>query len=190
LKNFRQINETERKIIDLALNALTPNLRAHNYDIYSKFYISIEENNRGPNFPQVYLLPKENIATLKKLKNIDNIKSAGLYFGFIMKGNFHLSIEGTAYLLSSNLIPKEKIIIINNDAEKSTLYGNNISKGMIETIPESFYRKDLLLVLNPANELIALVQSKVDYIQYSDLNSDDVVAVNLVDKGYYLRRER
>jgi ribosome biogenesis protein Nip4 len=58
---------------------------------------------------------------------------------------------------------------------------------MVIQISTKLNKNDFLLIFNQNNELIAIAISKVDYNLYQRLNPNDLVALNLVDKGYYLR---
>ena len=61
---------------------------------------------------------------------------------------------------------------------------------MISQISIKLKTKDFLLIFNQKNELIAIAISKVDYDVYQKLNSNDLVALTLTDKGYYLRQKQ
>ena len=107
-----------------------------------------------------------------------------------MKSIFFLSLEGAEFLYENEIFSEFQQLILNKKGEKSFLYGNNISKKMIDKIPQKLKNKDFLLVLNDLNEIIGISQSQCDRQIIHTLNSEDIVAINLSDKGYYLRKKQ
>ena len=99
-------------------------------------------------------------------------------------------MEGTEFLFNHGVFSHKDFILINEKGEKSILYGNDLLKKMIEKVPDSFKMKEFLLVLNQKQELIAICSTQCDSISYKDLKLENTVAKNLVDKGYYLRKEQ
>ena len=61
---------------------------------------------------------------------------------------------------------------------------------MVFNIPSDLQKNAILLILNESRKLIALARSKIDYTNYNLLNQVKLVAENLIDKGYYLRRKQ
>ncbi|MFW9947730.1 MAG: hypothetical protein ACFFDX_12975, partial [Candidatus Odinarchaeota archaeon] len=74
--------------------------------------------------------------------------------------------------------------------EKSILYGNNILKKMLSNFSMELKMNDLVIVLNHLKEIIAIGIIKVDGNDFYNLESDDIIALNLIDKGYYLRKNQ
>ena len=62
-----------------------------------------------------------------------------------------------------------------------------IIKDFISKIPENLKKNKFLLIFNTSNELLSIAQSQIDKEQYLNLKSYELVALNLIDKGYYLR---
>jgi len=56
--------------------------------------------------------------------------------------------------------------------------------------PQELKENDLIAVLNQNNEIIALALSKIDFCLFDKLKSNQNIARNLIDKGYYLRRKQ
>lgn len=191
LKKFRVINEIERKMINDSLLKISPQILSDLVEKDSKFYISLSRLNSRDNFPSVYFVPN-NLST-----NLDNfnpetiINSAGLYFGFIKKSQFFLSLEGAEFLYKSNVIPQKLKVILNDKGEKAILYGNKILKKFAPKIPTTLKKNNLLFVFNKSKELISIARSQVNYSEYQEnLSPNDIFAINLVDKGYYLRKKQ
>jgi len=155
-----------------------------------RFYIFINDEQTKSNFPLIYLVPHENSYILEEKLQNENIITAGIYFGFIKKGIFHLSLEGTDFLRSQQILPNSNKITINEEGEKSILYGNDILKSVITMIPPDLKKNNLLAVFNQENEIIAIARATIDYSSFQNLNLNQKVAQNLVDKGYYLRKRQ
>ena len=58
---------------------------------------------------------------------------------------------------------------------------------MIIKFPVNLRQKDLLLIFNKNDEILALAQFKFDYQDIQEAKPKDVIAINLIDKGMYLR---
>ncbi len=155
-----------------------------------ELFIRFEDLNKKNLYPLIYLVPKELIDMTKDFSKNYNILCSGLYFGKIKKGRFNLSLEGANYLFYSECFNDEDILYVNDDGEKSILYGNQILKKYLAKISPNFYKNQFLLILNISHELIAIAKSRVDYFESKELEPDDILALNLIDKGYYLRKEQ
>ena len=187
LNEFRVINKTEKQYIQKTLSSkIIENLRNLGYLIY----ISINNLNSEKGFPSLYLISRKLTDLIDSVSSMNIISSAGLYFGFIKRGLFYLSIEGAEFIFNQNLFSKDKYLYVSKKGEKSVLYGNKIKKHMITKIPPNLEKQNLLLVFNDSNELISLARSQIFNRDYQDLKSNDVVAMNLIDKGYYLRKKQ
>ena len=184
--DFRRINKIEKKIIINLFSNISAELPNIMENLKNYLYISIESLKIKNRFPIIYLLLKSQVDLLKSLDN-DKIISAGLYFGFIKKGNFYISLEGAEFLYDNNLLSNFKKIQVNDKGEKSILYGNNILNKMIYTIPNSLKKNDIILIFNRNEEIIALALSKINYQNTQKDLPDEVIATNLTDKGLYLR---
>ena len=190
MNTFRLINKIEKSIINSSLLKFSSEVLSYFKKKDSRLYIFINDEQKKGEFPLIYLVSCENSTILEeKIKN-ENINTAGIYFGFIKKGIFHLSLEGAEFFLDENLIPIQFILSVTNKGEKAILYGNPIIKRMIFNIPSDLQKDTILLVINESRKLIALARSEIDYSNYNLLNQGDLVAKNLVDKGYYLRKKQ
>lgn len=188
--NFRQINEIESKIISESLFNISPNILEILKRSENKLYISIKKSNLKTNYPILYLISNIFQKNIDLLEVKDMIYSAGLYFGFLKKGNFYLSLEGAEFLYRQGIISDIKRIYVNKKGEKSILYGNNILKNMVIKTSNNLQKKDFLLVFNEMNEIIAIGQSKVESNVLQYLKPKDIIAFNLSDKGIYLREKQ
>ena len=178
---FRKINEIEEKIIITSLTKISSEFQQIINDIKKFLYFSTESLTSRSKFPKIFLISKDQYILLQSL-NYDRIISAGLYFGFIKKGFFFLSLEGAEFLYRNKYILEKNQIIVNIQGEKSILYGNNILKKMLSNFSIELKINDLVIVLNELKEVIAIGITKVDGNDFYNLESDDLIALNLIDK--------
>ncbi len=188
--NFRQINQIEKEIISKSLSKISPNILQILISSKNKLYISLIESNLKINYPTIYLISNESLKRLDSIELKIKIYSAGLYFGFIKKGDFYVSLEGAEFLYKQGILSEAKRVHLNNKGEKSVLYGNNILKNMVIKIPSNLEKGDLLLIFNKLNEIIAIAQSKFNSKVLEDLKPKDIMAITLSDKGIYLRENQ
>ena len=188
LKDFREINSFEKKIIFHSLSTNSSKILQNLDDLQYFLYISFKQNETRNNYPEVFLITNDQkrFLDLINVKNI--IHSVGLYFGFFKKDSFFLSLEGAEFLYKDKIFSEFQQLILNKNGEKSFLYGNNISKKMIEIIPQNLKNKDFLLVFNNLSEIIGISQSQCDSQIIHTLKSKEIIATNLNDKGMYLRK--
>ncbi|MFX1373518.1 MAG: PUA domain-containing protein [Promethearchaeota archaeon] len=186
---FRRINEIEKQIIINNYSNISIEFSKIIENLTTRLYISIDKLKTKNKFPNIYLIPESQIKLLTTLDN-NKIISVGLYFGFIKKGNFYLSLEGAEFLYFNKIISGFKKVQVNNNGEKSILYGNNLLKKMILAILDSFEQNDILLIFNKNEEILALAQSKIDYQFIQKVHPNKVIAKNLIDKGFYLREKQ
>lgn len=191
-ENFRKINENELQIIEVSLSKISPKISIFLKKVQYHFYISFKNTDSIKEYPTIYLIPSNLTKIMNMVTPILNasINSAGLYFGFIKKNQFFLSLEGTEYLFKEGAYLDNNLIQVNEDGEKSILYGNNVLKTMIAKISPSVKKNDFLLVFNQKSELIAIARSQLDCFSIENLNPKAIVALNLIDKGYYLRKKQ
>jgi len=185
-KKLRQANNFEKKIIIKSLSQISPKFKLDE----GQFDTYVFLNDKSKNKQLLVYLTLQKFSDLNKLMNSTSIHSLGLYFGFIRKSNFFLSLEGADYLYKSDYIPKKNQLIVNEEGEKAILYGNNVIKKMIALFSMELIINSIVVILNKSKELLALGITKVEGIRFNSSKLEDVIAINLVDKGYYLRKER
>ncbi len=187
---FRKINEIENKIISESLSKFSPNILKFLIESKKQLYISIIESKKKTNYPTVYLVSND----FQKIIDLNGFKGkiylVNLYFGFIKKSYFYLSLEGTEFLYKQGNLSDINRLYLNKKGEKSVLYGNHISKNMIVKTSSHLEKGDFLLIFNEFDEILAIAQSKSDTNILQHLQPKDIVALNLSDKGIYLREKQ
>ncbi|MHA1671231.1 MAG: NIP7 pre-PUA domain-containing protein [Promethearchaeota archaeon] len=186
-KNFRPLNETEFRIVHATLDRISSNITLFIKNKRLALFISVPEQDKKY---LVYLISEKLRKLILSFQNDVSMTSAGLYLGFLSRNNFFLSLEGAEVFLKEKLIPDQNILNVTNKGEKGILYGNPIIKRRVFNIPSDLQKNSILLVLNKSRKLIALARSEIDYTNFKLLNQEDLVAINLIDKGYYLRRKQ
>jgi len=186
---FRNINKIEINIIANSARKISTKLLPV-LDTLNRFlYILINKSPTEKIFPKIYLITNEQQEVIEEGNITNKIYSAGLYFGFIKKGDFYFSIEASEHLYKSGIFTDFKRLSINDSGEKSILYGNNILKKMVITPPINLKKKDFLLVQNEFHEIIGLGYSQARSELILSLKPNDIFAINISDKGQYLRKE-
>ncbi|MFX1375268.1 MAG: hypothetical protein ACFFA0_05605 [Promethearchaeota archaeon] len=190
MNEFRNVNEFEKSIIVDSLNSIFQNPEKILKKIQNNLYISFEQTFSGNNYPSIYLLFSDQRKYIDKFEANTFITSVGLYFGFIKKENFYISIEGVEFLVINEDFSLKKILVIDGKGEKSILYGNDIKKEEVLKFPTILKKGDILVIYNSKNEICAIAQSIINKNDLPRLNPNDNIALNLVDKGYYLRTKQ
>lgn len=190
MNTFRLINKIEKSIINNSLLKLSSEILSYFKKKDYRFYIFVNDEQAESKFPLIYLVSYENSNILEERLKNENIITAGIYFGFIKKGIFHLSLEGAEFLCNHQTLPNSNKITISEEGEKSILYGNDILKSVITIIPPEFKKNNLFAVFNQNNEVIAIARATIDSSSFQNLKFNQKVAQNLVDRGYYLRKRQ
>ncbi len=186
---FRPVNNIELNLISKSLDKISTNLLPFLNKLNRLLYISIKNLTKEKNYPSIHLVSSEQHEFLNEVKYKNIIYAGGLFFGLIKKGEFLLSIEGAEFLYISNFFTDFKKLILNENGEKSILYGNNILKKMLVHSPIDLKKTDFLLLLNENDEILGLGFSQTNNEQILNLKPSDLIALNLSDKGYYLRQQ-
>ncbi|MGV9171617.1 MAG: hypothetical protein ACOC44_04285 [Promethearchaeia archaeon] len=186
-EQFQELRDIEKQILNTELKRVSLNVEniAKKTDLV--FKSKFPGKNQKEHYPEIYLVPKELNILLNQIPLEIKPFSAGIYFGFIKKGEFRLSIEGMDFLYRQKLITKTHQLITSSEGEKAILYGNEIRKYMVNSYPVSRKKNHILAVLNKYQEVIAIANPIVDFNEWNLLENNKLVAHNLVDKGYYLR---
>ena len=190
LEQFRLANQFELNIIDSLISKLNPKLHDFLIQNFNKIYVNLTDLSSKGNYPSIFLISDELQTSINHLKYSRDLVAAGLYLGFLKKSEFYLSLEGAEYFYHYDLIPKNRLIVINNKGEKAILYGNNITKEMVIQFPDDIQIGNISVIVNELNELLAISIAKVDSTMLPNLELRDVIAQNIVDKGIYLREKQ
>lgn len=132
------------------------------------------------NIREVYFLSSE----IEKIVLLRQPLYAGLMIGQLKK-QFSLSIEGAD--LISKISQQFPYVIVNEEAEKSILYGKNVYSRSITSISKMIDENDVVIILNQKREAIAI--GKTRFANGLLLKDDKVAVTTIIDAGSYLRSE-
>ncbi len=192
INKFKRASDSELKIVKKGLSKISlKSLSFLEQNHYAVFISSIKSKNKVSS-DNVFLVSKEMLDLLLVIPKIaiDRGKSGGIYFGFLERNQFFISIEGAEFLYMSDCFSEDNFVYLTEQGEKSALYGNPIIKKMIFKVPDTLKERTFLLVFNRLKELLTIAVSRVNYSQINGLVPDGLIALNLVDKGYYLREKQ
>lgn len=186
-KQFQSLNNIEREILNTDLKNFSISVENIINSTNFKFTIHFPINNQKEAYPEIFLVPNDLNYLLESLTKTKIPNSAGIYFGFIKKGKFLLSLEGLELLNDQNLLSKDHYLIIDKKGEQAILYGNDIRKNMVKSYPLTFKTDHLVAVLNVHKELLCIAKPIINFNEWNLFQRKKRIAINLIDKGYYLR---
>ena len=132
----------------------------------------------------IYLVPTDwRSHTEMEVKDFEPY-SLGLFFGKMTHGEFRPSLSIIHRL---NEVSDNKLMVSRQGAESFT-YGRSILSESVVYITQGLHRGQRVIVLNEAGECLGLAKLSVDSVKVDRLAKDRLVAKNLVDIGWYIRR--
>jgi ribosome biogenesis protein Nip4 len=149
------------------------------FDFFKNKSILIKEI-KTRNIREVYFLSNE----IEKIALSEQPSYAGLMIGELKK-NFSLSMQGAD--LISNISEQFPYIIVNETAEKSTLYGKNVYSRSIISTSSAINENEVVIILNQKREAIAI--GKTRFGESLLLQNDKIAVTTMIDAGLYLRSE-
>ncbi|TFF95616.1 MAG: hypothetical protein EU547_07335 [Promethearchaeota archaeon] len=186
---FREGNEFEKKLILKTLESISNDIISYIKENLDQLFLKIPQSNSIFKYPIIFFIPNQLIETIHNLQNKTKIKEAGIYLGFIKRGKFYLSIEAAEYFIAKNLISENDKIYVNEKGTKAILYGNNLKREIITKSPKKLYNNKIYFIMNEFNELLAIGLSKGKK-NLNNLKAKQEIVINLIDKGYYLRKKQ
>ncbi|TFF85155.1 MAG: hypothetical protein EU518_01625, partial [Promethearchaeota archaeon] len=160
----------------------------------NQFYVVIFKDDTTNRYPSIFFVSKSLIETFEKLELKSKVISLGIFLGFIKHGHLNLSIEGAEFLDMKNLLPMKRKFNVNKNLERSILYGNDITKSMINTSffdnISSLKEGDLVFIFNINDEFLCISKTRINGIELKNVEGNKIVFQNLIDKGYYFRKHQ
>ncbi|MCK4279254.1 MAG: hypothetical protein KAW94_01630 [Candidatus Thorarchaeota archaeon] len=131
-----------------------------------------------------YLVPPNWLQILDRDFKPFTPLSLGIWLGDLVEGKFRLSLPVLERVqeFTSNLL------IVSRQGAESFTYGRSILKESVNKIDPSLLRGQKVFILNESNECLGLAALSVDAYKINRLAKDRLVAKNLVDIGWYIRR--
>jgi len=131
-----------------------------------------------------YLVPPNWLQILDRDFKPFTPLSLGMWLGDLVEGKFRLSLPALERVqeYTSNLL------IVSRRGAESFTYGRSILKESVIKIEPSLLRGQKVFILNESSECLGLAALSVDAAKIGRLAKDRLVAKNLVDIGWYIRR--
>ena len=131
-----------------------------------------------------YVMPTDWMTRLMEMTETLDIQFIGKELGSIDKGRFRLSL----HILGELTELTESVIIVSRKGAEAFTYGRSIIKQSVHELNPSLVRGQRVLVLNESRECIGIAALSVDAPKLNRLGADRLVAKNLVDIGWFIRR--
>jgi len=113
-----------------------------------------------------------------------DIQFIGKELGSIAKGRLRLSLQ----ILSELKELTDMSILVTRHAAEAFTYGRSILKESVMELNPELKRRQRVLVLNEANECLGIAQLFIDGNKLNRIGKEELVAKNLVDIGWFIRR--
>ncbi|KXH74243.1 MAG: hypothetical protein AM326_10025 [Candidatus Thorarchaeota archaeon SMTZ-45] len=132
----------------------------------------------------VYAIPPEWISILmEEGENLD-IQFIGKELGSVEKGRFRLSL----HILSEVAKMTNSFILVSKRGAEAFTYGRSIIRESVLELNPTLERGQRVFVLNENKECLGVAALSVDAFKINRLGADRLVAKNLVDIGWFIRR--
>jgi ribosome biogenesis protein Nip4 len=131
-----------------------------------------------------YLVPKEwPDRVLVESEGFDPFM-LGTWLGDIVRGEFRPALSILHHMVSLT----DRRILISRHAAEAFTYGRSILKESVLKIEPGLQRGQQVLVMNTDGECLGLAELSVNPVKLQALSAHELVAKNLMDIGWYLRR--
>lgn len=135
-----------------------------------------------------YLVPtswmEKVISHDEESSDLFDMRLMGVQLGQMSKIRFILSLQ---VLPALKELTKNVIVVSSRGAEAFT-YGKSILKESVKQLPRHLKRGTRVIVVNEDDECLGIASLALDAIRVGRLSADKLVAKNLADIGWYIRR--
>jgi ribosome biogenesis protein Nip4 len=142
--------------------------------------VSIDRGNEK----SLYLIPREWVSIIEKLDDNIDVKSLGFWVGNLSGGYLKLSLPAVEVVLPHTL----NVLMVAKQAAESFTYGRSILKESVLYMDESLQRGQPVIVVNEANQSLGLASLTVDARMVNKLGKEKLVAKNIIDIGWFVRK--
>ena len=132
----------------------------------------------------VYAIPPEWISILMEEGESLDIQFIGKELGSVEKGRFRLSL----HILSEVAKMTNSFILVSKRGAEAFTYGRSIIRESVLELNPTLERGQRVFVLNENKECLGVAALSVDAFKINRLGADRLVAKNLVDIGWFIRR--
>jgi ribosome biogenesis protein Nip4 len=132
-----------------------------------------------------FLIPTDwmSLVTEEEGQKLD-IQFIGKELGSIAKGRFRLSLQILNELRKLTI----NFIIVSDHSAEAFTYGRSVLKESVLHLDPELKRGQRVVVLNKDGECLGIASLSIDASRLSRLSREKLVAKNLVDIGWFIRR--
>jgi ribosome biogenesis protein Nip4 len=133
----------------------------------------------------IFLIPSDwmSHATAEEGERLD-IQFIGKELGSIAKSRIRLSLQ----ILDELKELTDKTILVTRHAAEAFTYGRSVLKESVLELSPELKRGQRVLVLNENHECLGIASLSIDGNRLKRLGKEKLVAKNLVDIGWFIRR--
>ncbi len=131
-----------------------------------------------------YLIPADWMQYLEIEATDFNISSLGIWLGDMSNGRFRLSIA----IIDKIAQYTERELVVSRKAAEAFTYGRSILRESVVSVSKGLKRRQRVVVKDEQGNPIGLAALSVDASRIDRLGPEKLVAKNLVDIGWYIRR--
>lgn len=131
-----------------------------------------------------YLIPGEWLRSINMEFEGFTVSSLGIWMGDMSDGRFRLSIA----ILEDIARYTNRVLVVSKRGAESFTYGRSILRESVVSISPGLKRRQRVIVRDTQGNCIGLGALSVDAARIDRLGPEKLVAKNLVDIGWYIRR--
>ncbi|MHA2395067.1 MAG: hypothetical protein ACXAC0_00035 [Candidatus Thorarchaeota archaeon] len=131
-----------------------------------------------------YTIPTDWMSILTDTAEILDMQFIGKELGSIDKGRFRLSLQ----ILDELTELTDSYIIVSRQGAEAFTYGRSIIRESVLELNSALARGQRVLVLNENRECLGIAALSIDASKLNRLGADRLVAKNLIDIGWFIRR--
>ncbi len=132
----------------------------------------------------IYLIPMDWTGILEMNSGDFELHYLGVWLGEIIHDRFRLSLAALNRLMGFTA----SVLEVSEQGAQSFTYGKSILKESVVRVDSRLKRNQRVIVVNRMRECLGLAALSVDADRIGRLAPDRLVARNLVDIGWYVRR--
>ncbi|MFW9918658.1 MAG: PUA domain-containing protein [Candidatus Thorarchaeota archaeon] len=132
----------------------------------------------------MYLVPNDWMSMVDEDFNDFEVRYLGIWLGDMIKDRLRLSLP----ILEKLSTLTENIIVVNKKSAEAFTYGRSILKEGVASLSATLERGKRVIVKDQQGHVLGLAVLSVDGRLLEKLGKEKLVAKNLVDIGWYLRR--
>ncbi len=132
----------------------------------------------------LYLVPYDWMSMVEENFGEFDIKYMGLWLGELIDDKLRLSLP-----ILEHIAPlTESILVVTNRSAEAFTYGRSVIKAGVASLDPSLERGQKVIVKDKQGNILGIAMLSIDASLLERIANEKLVAKNLVDIGWYLRR--